>query len=222
MPVPGAPVTLVDVGANTEVRAEHLVQFAFMGSALAQVVHGVSSPRVALLSVGEEETRGSPLTIDVHARLVAAVGLNFVGNIEGHALVEGRADVVVTDGFTGNVALKVMEGVSDKMIALLKETAVSSTRAKAGGLLMRPALQAFRDEISPEIAGGAYLLGLRKIGVVGHGRFTSRGFAHAILLAARGVTGDVTGRTHDALERAGALRKPGTAMSGSGSTVSAQ
>ena len=222
VPVPGAPVTLVDVGANTEVRAEHLVQFAFMGAALAQIVHGVENPRVALLSVGEEETRGSPLTIDVHARLTAISGLNFVGNIEGHALVEGRADVVVTDGFTGNVALKVMEGVSDKMIALLRETAVSSRRAKAGGLLMRPALQEFRDEISPEIAGGAYLLGLRKIGVVGHGRFTSRGFAHAILLAARGVTGDITGRTHDALDRAGALRKPAAAMSETGSTVSSK
>ncbi|MDP2711414.1 MAG: phosphate acyltransferase PlsX [Solirubrobacteraceae bacterium] len=222
IPVPGAPVTLVDVGANIEVRPEHLVQFAFMGSALAQVVHGVDDPRVALLSIGEEETRGSPLTIDVHARLTAAPGLNFVGNIEGHALVEGHADVIVTDGFTGNVALKVMEGVSDKMIALLEQTAVSSTRAKAGGLLMRPALEAFRDEIHPELAGGAYLLGLRKIGVVAHGRFTSRGFAHAILLAARGVSGDVTGQTHDALERAGALRKPGGALSGSGSTVSAQ
>ncbi|HEV2058235.1 MAG TPA: phosphate acyltransferase PlsX, partial [Solirubrobacteraceae bacterium] len=110
----------------------------------------------------------------------------------------------------------------DKMIALLKETAVSSQRAKAGGLLMRPALQAFRDEISPETAGGAYLLGLRKIGVVGHGRFTSRGFAHAILLAARGVNGDITGRTHEALDRAAALRKPGAALSESGSTVSAQ
>jgi glycerol-3-phosphate acyltransferase PlsX len=128
----------------------------------------------------------------------------------------------VTDGFTGNVALKVMEGVSDKMLALLREIAVSSQRAKAGGLLMRPALREFRDEISPEIAGGAYLLGLRKIGVVGHGRFTSRGFAQAIMLAARGVTGDITGRTHDALEEAGALRKVGAAMSGSGSTVSAQ
>ncbi len=222
VPVPGAPVTLVDVGANTEVRPEHLVQFAFMGAALAQVVHGVESPRVALLSVGEEKTRGSPLTIDVHARLAAAHGLNFVGNVEGHALVEGKADVVVTDGFTGNVALKVMEGVSDKMIALLKQTATSTTRAKAGGLLMKPALQAFRDEIHPEIAGGAYLLGLRKLGVVGHGRFTSRGFAQAILLAARGVTGDITGRTHDALDQAGALRKPGGPLSESGSTVSAQ
>jgi glycerol-3-phosphate acyltransferase PlsX len=183
IPVPGAPVTLVDVGANTEVRAEHLVQFAFMGSALAQVVHGIDKPRIALLSVGEEETRGSPLTIEVYARLAAVSELDFVGNIEGHALVEGKADVVVTDGFTGNVALKVMEGVSGKMIALLRQTATSSTRAKAGGLLMAPALRAFRDEIHPELAGGAYLLGLRKLGVVGHGRFTSRGFAQAILLA---------------------------------------
>ncbi|CAA9501901.1 MAG: Phosphate:acyl-ACP acyltransferase PlsX (EC [uncultured Solirubrobacteraceae bacterium] len=222
IPVPGAPVTLVDVGANTEVRPEHLVQFAFMGAALAQVVHGIDRPRIALLSVGEEASRGSPLTIDVHARLAALAGLNFVGNIEGHALVEGKADIVVTDGFTGNVALKVMEGVSSKMIALLRQTATSSTRAKAGGLLMAPALRAFRDEIHPELAGGAYLLGLRKLGVVGHGRFTSRGFAHAILLAARGVTGDVPGRTHDALERAGALRKSGGALSETANTVSAQ
>jgi glycerol-3-phosphate acyltransferase PlsX len=221
VPVPGAPVTLVDVGANTEVRAEHLVQFAFMGAALAQVVHGVARPRVALLSVGEEATRGTPLVQEVHARLSAAAGLNFVGNVEGHALTEGRADVVVTDGFTGNVTLKVMEGVSDKMIALLRETATSTQRAKAGGVLMRPAMRAFRDEIHPEMAGGAYLLGLRRLGVVGHGRYTSRGFSHAIQLAARGVTGDVVGRTHEALERAGALRKPGSALSDSSSTVSA-
>src|SRR5882757_799121 len=173
IPVPGMPVTLVDVGANTEVRAEHLVQFAFMGAALASVVHGVVRPRVALLSVGEEATRGTQLVLDVHARLSAAAGLHFVGNVEGHALTEGKADVVVTDGFTGNVTLKVMEGVSDKMIALLRETATSSRRAKAGGVLMAPALRAFRDEIHPEIAGGAYLLGLRRIGVVGHGRFTA-------------------------------------------------
>ena len=221
IPVPGAPVTLVDVGANTEVRAEHLVQFAFMGAALAQVVHGVDRPRVALLSVGEEATRGTPLVRDVHERLGAAAGLRFVGNVEGHALTEGTADVVVTDGFTGNVTLKVMEGVSDKMIALLRETATSTRLAKAGGVLMRPAMRAFRDEIHPEMAGGAYLLGLRRLGVVGHGRFTSRGFSQAIQLAARGVTGDIVGRTHDALHRAGALRKPGSALSDSSSTVSA-
>jgi phosphate acyltransferase len=222
VPVPGAPVTLVDVGANTEVRAEHLVQFAFMGAALAQVVHGIAQPRVALLSVGEESTRGTPVVLDVNQRLHAAAGLNFIGNIEGHALVEGKADVVVTDGFTGNVTLKVMEGVSDKMIALLRESAASTRRAQAGGALMAPALRAMRDELHPEIAGGAYLLGLRKVGVVGHGRFTSRGFAQAILLAARGVSGDVVGRTHDALERAGALRRGAVTLSESPSSVSAQ
>ncbi len=221
VPVPGAPVLLLDVGANTEVRPEHLVQFAFMGAALATVVHGIEHPRVALLSVGEESTRGTQVVLDVNARLSAMSELNFVGNVEGHALTEGRADVIVTDGFTGNVALKVMEGVSAKMIAELRATATSSRRARAGGALMRPALRAFRDEISPETAGGAYLVGLRKIGVVGHGRFTSRGFEHAILLAARGVNGDVVGRTHAALERAGALRKLGPALSESGSTVSA-
>ena len=221
IPVPGMPVTLVDVGANTEVRAEHLIQFAYMGAALATVVHGVDNPRVALLSVGEESTRGTQLVLDVHARLSSATELNFVGNIEGHALTEGVADVVVTDGFTGNITLKVMEGVSSKMLAELRAIATSSRRAKAGGALMRPALQAFRDEISPETEGGAYLLGLRKIGVVGHGRFTARGFESAILLAARGVSGDIVGRTHDALERAGALRKLGPAPSESGSTVSA-
>lgn len=221
IPVPGAPVTLLDVGANTEVRTEHLVQFAFMGSALATVVHGVEQPRVALLSIGEEATRGTPLVLEVHARLSEMDELNFVGNIEGHELTEGKADVVVTDGFTGNVALKIMEGVSSKMIAELRATAMSSPRARAGGVLMRPALRAFRDEISAETAGGGYLLGLRKIGVVGHGRFTSRGFEQAILLAARGISGDVVGRTHGTLERAGALRKPGSSMSESATTVSA-
>jgi glycerol-3-phosphate acyltransferase PlsX len=220
LPVPGAPVTLLDVGANTEVRAEHLVQFAFMGAALAQVVHGVPRPRVALLSIGEEASRGTQVVQDVHSRLSALPDLNFVGNVEGHALTEGRADVVVTDGFTGNVALKVMEGVSDKMIELLRATANSTRRALIGGVLMKPALLAVHDEIHPEVAGGGYLLGLRRIGVVGHGRFRARGFEQAILLAARGVEGDVVGRTHDSLGRAGALRRA-RAVSERGSTVSA-
>ena len=169
-----------------------------------------TNPRVALLSVGEEATRGTPLTIDVHARLTAARGLNFVGNIEGHALVEGSADVVVTDGFTGNVTLKVMEGVSDKMIALLqrdRDLQRAARRPAACSCARRCARFATRSR--PRSPAAPTCSGLRKIGVVGHGRFTSRGFAHAILLAARGVTGDVVGRTHDALERAGALRKPG-------------
>jgi glycerol-3-phosphate acyltransferase PlsX len=205
IPVPGKPVTLVDVGANAESRPEHLVQFAFMGAALATVVLGVEQPRVALLSNGEEAMKGTPLVLETHEKL-AASPLRFVGNVEGLDLTSGVADVIVTDGFTGNVALKVAEGVSQTMLAAVREAAMSSSRAKLGGALLRPSLRGLRDELDPEGPGGAYLLGLRKLGVVPHGRFTRFGWSQAILLAARGVSGDVVGRTHAALEAAGALR----------------
>ncbi len=221
IPIPGQPVTLLDVGANAEVRSEHLVQFAFMGAALAQIVLGVTRPRVALLSNGEEPGKGTPTVIAAHAELAeraasAPAALEFVGNVEGNDLSTGAADVVVTDGFTGNVALKVMEGVSQLMLDAVREAATSTPRAKAGGLLLRPALRGFRDELDPEGPGGAYLLGLRRLGVVPHGRFTRYGFSQAILLAARGVSGDVVGRTHAALAAAGALRG---APSGSAASV---
>jgi glycerol-3-phosphate acyltransferase PlsX len=206
VPVPGAPVTLVDVGANVECRPEHLVQFAHMGAALAQVVLGVESPRVALLSNGEEATKGTPVVVEAHALLARSPGLRFVGNVEGTDVVTGVADVVVADGFTGNVALKLIEGVSQMVVRAIRDRATSSPRAKAGGLLLRPALRGFRDEIDPEGPGGAYLLGLRRLGVVPHGRFTRYGISQAILLAARGASGDLVGRTHAALEAAGALR----------------
>jgi glycerol-3-phosphate acyltransferase PlsX len=208
VPVPGHPVTLVDVGANVEVRPEHLVQFAFMGAALVRAVLGVERPRVALLSNGEEAVRGTPLVQEAHAVLAdRSSGLfEFVGNVEGTQVTEGVADVVVTDGFTGNVALKLMEGVSQTMLGAIRDVAMSTTRAKLGGLLLRPALRGFRDSIDPEGPGGAYLLGLRRLGVVPHGRFSHRGFANAITLAARGAEEDVVGRTHAALEAAGSLR----------------
>jgi glycerol-3-phosphate acyltransferase PlsX len=208
VPVPGSPVTLVDVGANTEVRSEHLVQFAFMGAALARAVLGVERPRVALLSNGEEAVKGTPLVVEAHAELSERESelFAFVGNVEGTDVTSGAADVVVSDGFTGNVALKLMEGVSQTMLGAVREAAMSSPRAKLGGLLLKPALRAFRDQIDPEGPGGAYLLGLRRLGVVPHGRFTRRGFANAITLAARGHDADVVGRTHAALQAAGALR----------------
>jgi phosphate acyltransferase len=221
VPVPGHPVTIVDVGANVEVRPEHLVQFGFMGAVLAQVVLGIDRPTVGLLSIGEEETKGTPLVVEAHAalrdRLAEGGTFDFVGNIEGNEITAGRADVVVTDGFTGNVALKLMEGVSEEMLRQIRDVATSSRRAKAGGLLLRPALLEFREVIDPESAGGAYLLGLRRLGVVPHGRFSQRGIARAIMLAARAVEGDVVGRTHAALECAHALR--GGPLSGSPSTV---
>jgi glycerol-3-phosphate acyltransferase PlsX len=202
--------------ASAEVRPEHLVQFAFMGAALAQVVLGVEHPRVGLLSNGEEAVKGTPLVVEAHAQLAARAAaapaaLRFVGNLEGTDLTTGAADVVVTDGFTGNVVLKTMEGVSQVLLGAVRGAATSGPRAKAGGALLRPALRGLRDELDPEGPGGAYLLGLRRLGVVPHGRFTRYGFSQAILLAARGVSGDVVGRTHAALDAAGALRRAGGA-----------
>ena len=205
LPVPGAPVTLLDVGANDLCRPEHLVQFAYMGAALASTVLGVAEPRVGLLSNGTEATKGRDEVLEAHERLRGMAG--FVGNVEGFALTEGVADVIVTDGFTGNVALKVAEGVSKGMIDFVRRAATSSTRAKAGGALLRPALRGLRTELDPEAVGGAYLLGLRGLLVVPHGSFGPDGWAEAVRRAARGVQEDVIGRTYAALDAAGALRR---------------
>ena len=211
-PPPARPVTLLDVGANAQARAEHLEQFAFMGAALAQTVLGVPHPRVGLLSNGEEAERGSPLVREAHERLRARVdagasAFELIGNVEGGDLVSGVADVIVTDGLTGNVVLKTMEGVSQTVLRAIRDAAMSSTRAKLGGMLLRGALGGLREEIDPEGQGGAYLLGLRGLGVVPHGGFARRGFAQAILRARRGAREDLIGRTHAALAQAGALRR---------------
>jgi phosphate acyltransferase len=209
VPMPGArPVLLLDVGANVNCKPQYLVQFAHMGSAFAQAVMGIDSPRVALLSNGEEPAKGTPDLVLVHEQLagVAGTGLNFVGNIEGTQVTDGAADVVVMDGFTGNITLKLIEGVSGRTLRAIRDAAMSSTRAKLGGLLLAPAVRRLREEIDPEGPGGAYMLGLRQLGVVAHGRFTRRGFARAIEVAARGVEENVITRTRAALEAAGALR----------------
>jgi phosphate acyltransferase len=214
VPIPGAaPVLLLDVGANATCRPEHLVQFAHMGSAFAQAVMGIATPRVALLSNGEEPTKGTPDLLAVHEQLAAGQGksgLNFIGNIEGTQVTASVADVVVMDGFTGNITLKVIEGVSGRTMRAIRDVAMTSTRAKLGGWLLAPAVRRLREEIDPERPGGAYMLGLRQLGVVAHGRFTRRGFARAIEVAARGVQEDVIGRTATALMEAGALRPPRT------------
>ena len=209
VPIPGdRPVLLLDVGANVTCRPEHLVQFAHMGSAFAQAVMGIDRPRVALLSNGEEPSKGTPDLVAVHEQLAGSggTGLNFVGNIEGTQVTDRVADVVVMDGFTGNITLKLIEGVSGRTMRAIRDAATGSLRGKLGGLLLAPAVRRLRDEIDPENPGGAYMLGLRQVGVIAHGRFTRRGFARAIEVAARGVQEDVIGRTRSALEAAGALR----------------
>jgi glycerol-3-phosphate acyltransferase PlsX len=222
VPVPGRPFLLLDCGANVEVRPEHLVQFAHMGAAFMESVIGVERPRVALLSNGTEPTKGTDDVQAAHAALATVDGLRFVGNVEGFAVGTGEADVIVTDGFTGNVFLKVMEGTADTLLRAVREAAMSSARAKAGGLLLKPALGGLRDAIDPEAQGGAFLLGLRRLGVVPHGSFGAHGIARAIELAARGVRADVVGRTHERLAAAGALRRQsGVASSGGDGSPSA-
>jgi glycerol-3-phosphate acyltransferase PlsX len=213
LPLPnpsGPPILLLDVGANVTCRPEHLVQFAHMGSAFSQAVLGISAPRVGLLSNGEEPGKGTPDLVGVHEQLAGArgTGLNFIGNIEGTQVVEGVADVVVMDGFTGNITLKLIEGVSSRALRLVGEMARATPRGRLGERLIAPTLRGLRETIDPEGPGGAYMLGLRQLGVVAHGRFSARGFAQAIDVAARGVQHDVIGRTRVALHAAGALRPP--------------
>ena len=218
VPVPGAPFLLLDAGANVEVRPEHLVQFAHMGAAFMEAVGGVASPRVALLANGTEPSKGTEIVVAAHQTLASSAGLNFVGNVEGFAIGTGEADVIVADGFTGNVALKVMEGASAALLGAVRSAAMSSARSKLGGVLLRPALRGLRSELDPEEQGGAVLLGLRRLAVVPHGSFTARGFARAIEVGARGVREDVAGRTHERLLTAGALR----AASGAAASVPEQ
>jgi len=209
LPRPGLdPLILLDVGANVSCRPEHLIQFAHMGSAFAEAVLDLDNPRVGVLSNGTEAVKGTPDLKEVHDRLLGPEGedLNFLGNIEGTDVMANVVDVVVADGFVGNVALKLVEGVSSQTLGVVRDAVMGSWRAKLGGLLLRPALTQLRDEVDPEATGGAYMLGLRQVGIVCHGRFTRRGFARAIELAAHAVDVDVIGKTHDALDRAGALR----------------
>jgi phosphate acyltransferase len=214
LPVPGNPFLLLDAGANVDVRPEHLVQFAHMGAAFMSAVQGVERPRVALLANGAEPSKGTEAVVAAHAQLRGMPG--FVGNVEGFTIAAGDADVVVTDGFTGNVMLKTMEGTSKALLEAIRAAAMSSARSKAGGLLLKPAFGGLRDQIDPELQGGAVMLGLRKLGVVPHGSFSARGIAVAVHVAARGVRNDLVGRTHAALEAAGALRR---APSAAASTV---
>jgi phosphate acyltransferase len=202
----GPPTLLLDAGANTEARAGDLVQFAYLGAAFSSAVLGVDRPRVALLSVGEEQKKGSLEVVDAHELLVAADGLDFRGNVEGRDLLAGSADVIVTDGFTGNVALKTIEGTASAVAGAVRSAARSGPMAALGGLLLRPALGGLRRQMEPDNTGGAILLGLRGVAVVGHGSSGPDGIANAIRLAARAVSERAVERTGELLERSGATR----------------
>jgi phosphate acyltransferase len=194
IPSKSGPSVLIDSGANADARPEHLLQFAHMGAVFAEEVLEVREPDVRLLSIGEEPEKGNQLSLEAHALLAGAEGLNFAGNTESRGLLLGAADVVVCDGFTGNVVLKLMEGTIKTVLEELREEIVATRRGRVGGLLVRPAARGLRKRLDPETYGGAYLLGLRGLAVIAHGNSSRQAIANAIRLAARGVEHDVVGR----------------------------
>jgi glycerol-3-phosphate acyltransferase PlsX len=200
VPIPArrGPSVLIDAGANADARPEHLLQFGHMGAVFAREILGVSEPDVRLLSIGEEDEKGNQLTLEAHA-LLAASDLRFGGNVESRELLEGAADVVVADGFTGNVCLKLLEGTITSLLEALRQEITATRRGKLGGLLIRPAARSLRERLDPDTYGGAYLLGLRGLAVIAHGNSSRRAIANAIRLAARGVENDVVGRVGAAL-----------------------
>ena len=193
IPTRRGPSVLIDAGANADARAEHLLQFATMGAVFAQELLGIADPEVRLLSIGEEPEKGNQLTLEAHA-LLAESDLNFAGNCEGRDVLAGAADVVVTDGFTGNVTLKLLEGTIMTLLDAFREEIAATTRGTVGGLLIRPAARRLRKRLDPDTYGGAYLLGLRGLAVIAHGNSSRTAIANAIRLAARGVEHDVVGR----------------------------
>jgi glycerol-3-phosphate acyltransferase PlsX len=200
LPARLGPSVLIDAGANADARAEHLRQFAHMGSVFAEEILGTRDPDVRLLSIGEEPEKGNQLTLEAHRLLSQPSDLNFKGNTESGKLLEGAADVVVCDGFTGNVVLKALEGTIRTVLNALRDEIASSRRAKLGGLLIRPAARGLRVRLDPDTYGGAYLLGLRGLAVIAHGSSGRRAIANAIRLAARGVEHDVVGSLQERLE----------------------
>ncbi|HET9119163.1 MAG TPA: phosphate acyltransferase PlsX [Solirubrobacterales bacterium] len=209
IPVPGregAPLVFLDCGANTDVRPQHLIQFAFLGSAFSAAVLDVESPRVALLSVGEEQKKGRLDVVEANEALSGVSGIRFIGNLEGRDLLTGEADVVVTDGFTGNVTLKTLEGTAKGVADAVRDAAHSNPAAALGGLLLRPALGGLRRTMDPNGVGGAILLGLRGVAVVAHGSSNPDGIANAVRLAHRAVTERAVERTGELLATSGATR----------------
>jgi glycerol-3-phosphate acyltransferase PlsX len=209
IPARRGPSVLLDSGANADARPEDLVQFAHMGAVFAEEILGVAKPEIRLLSIGEEPEKGNHLTLEAH-RLLVETDLNFAGNAEGRDLLIGAADVVVTDGFTGNVALKVTEGTIQALLEGLREEITSTAVGKLGGLLIRPAARRLRKRLDPDTYGGAYLLGLRGLAVIAHGSSSRRAITNAVNLAARGVEKDVVGRLTQNLGESVLASRPST------------
>jgi glycerol-3-phosphate acyltransferase PlsX len=193
LPTSTASTFLLDVGANVDCKPIWLLQFGIMGDIYARLMMGISDPRVGLLSIGEEAEKGSELVQEAH-RLLSAAQLHFAGNVEGRDLVSGHCDVVVTDGFTGNVALKTAEGVAELLFGTISREARASLTGKIGGALLKPRLRPLRDRVDYRRAGGALLLGVAGEVVIAHGRSDAVAMGNAVRAAALAARQKVSSR----------------------------
>lgn len=185
------PVVVLDAGANADCKPENLLEFAHMGIAYSRVVLGVEAPSVALLNIGGEPTKGSQLAIEAHVMLRDHVP-GFAGNIEANHLLDGATDVVVTDGFTGNVVLKLLEGTSKTLLGQVRDALTSTPVASLAALAAKPALARLKDRLDPDAYGGAPLLGVNGVCIIGHGSSNARAVAAAVRVAAQAVSGGLT------------------------------
>jgi len=205
LPGAGEPSYFLDVGANVDSRPEFLVQFAQMGAAYAGGVLGRTSPRVALLSNGEEEGKGNELVKEAYGRLKRQSSSNsrfrFVGNVEPKDVLAGKADVVVADGFAGNLTIKMAEATADLIFRTLRDEVPKGIRGKLGGLLIQPGVRRIRDRLDWREFGGAPLLGIDGIAVVAHGRSDARAFRNAIRVAREAVEARLVGKIREAVSR---------------------
>ena len=191
LPSPAKPVVLCDVGANADCKPEYLVQFAQMASVYASQILGVDNPRVGLLNIGEEEEKGSQFAQEAH-QLLKGSNVNFAGNAEGRDVLDGSFDVIVCDGFTGNVCLKTVEGTAKTLFRELKKIMMSSLVAKLGALALKGGLKKLAASLDPDLAGGAPLLGCKGACIVGHGSSSSTAIKNGVLAAARYVRSGVS------------------------------
>jgi glycerol-3-phosphate acyltransferase PlsX len=202
----GTASMMLDVGANVDCKPQNLEQWAIMGDVYFRSIFGVERPRVGVLSVGEEETKGNDLTRSVY-QLLKQQPLNFIGNVEGRDLYNGNVDVIVCDGFVGNVALKVSEGLVTVVRSMLKESLSATVSRQVGYLLSRKAFDDFKKRLDYSEYGGAPLLGVKGVCIVGHGSSNANAVKNAIRVAAEFAKSEVNAKIEDGLNRANGVAK---------------
>ena len=194
------PKIMLDAGANADCKVENIIQFAKMGDVYAKKILGIVNPRIALINIGEEPTKGNELTIKSYEQLLTQTRINFTGNIEGRDILAGKADVMVCDGFVGNIVLKVIEGTAGALTTLLKEALTKNTRSKMGALLLKPALRGFKKRFDYSEHGGAPLLGVKGVSIICHGSSKAEAVKNAIRAAVECVNSDFVKELQDSLE----------------------